>query len=144
MSRGSHPNYDNVPIIAGKAAAKSMGEHMEFVNKAPPITHEDIGRLAVLGDLVLVQLRQPPTRSEKGVLLPDIAQAKPTEGIVVAIGPGQHTQEGVRIPSEVRAGDHVRFMESAFNPITIRGRVLLLMREVDIVGVFPPEAVEAS
>ena len=81
-------------------------------------------------------------------MLPDIAQRRPEEGVVVVAGPGNVTYNGVSCPVAVKRGDRVRFQPQAFgNAIQFPGIPrpekggprLLEMREVDIVGYWPAE-----
>lgn len=132
----------DIADMARKSAAQgSVGDALDKLNNTPTITPDEIGNPVMLGDLVLIQPKQPAARSEGGIMLPDSAQGRPCEGVVIACGPGQYTQSGVLAPMALRPGDKVRFLEEQFNMRLIRGKLLLLMREVDVVCVFPPETV---
>jgi chaperonin GroES len=130
----------DIAALARKNAANKsggVGAALQGLADAPLITPEEIGNLQLRGDMVLVQPKQAPNKSDGGVLLPDAAQPRPSEGVVIAAGPGQHTQSGFQVPTGLKYGDRVRFLEESWNPRIIRGKMLLLMRDVDILGVFP-------
>lgn len=109
----------------------------------------DLGGYRPLHDVVLVQFKQAPEKSEGGVVLPDSAQRRPEEGIVVAVGPGNVAWSGTMIPVGCKRGDRVRFQPQAFgNAIGQPDKAfpgvdpkvrLLEMRETDILGVWPAE-----
>lgn len=132
----------DIAELARKSAAKKaqsggVADALDKLNNTPTMTPADIGYLRVRGDLVLVQPKQPASRSDGGILLPDAAQPRPSEGVVIAVGEGQTTTTGVVVPTGLKYGDRVRFLEESWNPRIIRGKLLLLMRDVDILGVFP-------
>lgn len=108
----------------------------------------DLSGYQPLHDVVIVQFKQAPEKSEGGILLPDEAQRRPEEGIVVAVGPGNVAWSGQMIPVGVRRGDRVRFNPQAFAggikfpgiPTPDKGGPRLIeMRETDILGFWPAE-----
>lgn len=90
-----------------------------------------------LGNRVLVQ-RAKAQATKGGILLPDAAQEKPKEGLVIAVGPGKLDDQGVREPLNVTIGDRVLF--SAYSGTEIKqtennGEEYLIMSEDDILGI---------
>ncbi len=88
-----------------------------------------------LGDRVVVkaQPREEVTRS--GIVLPDTAKEKPQEGKVIAVGPGRMTEDGKRIPVELKEGDRVLFQKYAGTEFKLEGEELLILSEKDVLAV---------
>lgn len=135
-----------LPIIKAKAnddpsVSKAAGTVYAGTLDQPLI---DLGAYQPLHDVVLVQFKQAPEKSEGGVIVPDSAQRRPEEGVVVAVGPGNVAWSGQMIPVGCKRGDRVRFQPQAFGQaVTFTGVPkevrLLEMRETDILGVWPAE-----
>ena len=66
--------------------------------------------------------------------MPDTAKEKPQEGEVIAIGPGRMTEEGKRIPLEVKVGDRVLYARYGGSEIKIDGEEYMILRESDILA----------
>ncbi len=88
-----------------------------------------------LGDRVVVQAtpREEVTRS--GIVLPDTAKEKPQEGKVVAVGPGRMSEDGKRIPMEVKVDDRVIYAKYAGSEIKLDNEEYLILGEKDILAV---------
>ncbi len=88
-----------------------------------------------LGDRVVVRAtpREEVTRS--GIVLPDTAKEKPQEGQVVAVGPGRMTEDGKRVPMEVKEGDKVIYAKYAGSEIKLDNEEYLILGEKDILAV---------
>lgn len=104
----------------------------------------DLGSYRPLHDLVIVQFNQSPEKSEGGVFLPDVAQRRPEEGIVVCVGPGNVTYNGNYVPVSVKRGDRVRYNPQAFgNAVKFAGINpdirLIELRESDVFGFWPAD-----
>lgn len=139
----------NIPIIEG--AENPNFSKVAGTSYEGSLRHElvDLGGYRPLHDVVIVQFQQPPEKSEGGVILPDSAQRRPEEGVVVAVGPGNVAWSGTSIPVGCKRGDRVRFQPQAFGnqvrfpgiqPWQKGGPMLLEMRETDILGVWPAES----
>ncbi len=74
-------------------------------------------------------------KSAGGIIIPDTAQEKPSEGKVVAVGSGARADDGSITPMDVKAGDSVLFGKWSGTEMTIDGEELLIMKESDIMGV---------
>lgn len=93
-------------------------------------------RLKPLGDRILVErIEEMEKVSPGGIIIPDTAQEKPTQGRVVAVGAGRRDKDGKRIPMEIKEGDLVVFGKWGGNEIKITGKEYLLLKEEDIYGI---------
>ncbi|MEI4195573.1 co-chaperone GroES [Roseovarius sp. E0-M6] len=88
-----------------------------------------------LHDRVLVRRVESEEKTSGGLIIPDSAKEKPSEGEVVACGDGARKDNGERIEMAVKAGDRVLFGKWSGTEITIDGEELLIMKESDILGV---------
>ena len=92
-------------------------------------------KLRPLQDSVLVRRVEPEAKTAGGIFIPDTAQEKPTEGEVVAVGPGMRDEEGEVHPLDVKSGDRVLFGKWSGTEVKLDGEDLMIMKEVDIMGV---------
>jgi len=92
-------------------------------------------RFRPLGDRVVVRRVKEEQKSAGGIIIPETAQEKAQEGVVVAVGPGALNDSGERIPPEVKAGDFVLFGKWSGTEVKIDGDELLIMKESDISGI---------
>ena len=90
--------------------------------------------LKPLADRVLVKVEEEETKTMGGILLPDTAQKKSQKGVVVAVGSGKMTEEGKRLPLEVKEGDEVLFAKYSGTEIEDKGEKYLLLSERDILA----------
>lgn len=88
-----------------------------------------------LHDRVVVRRIEADTKTAGGIIIPDSAQEKPSEGEVVAVGDGARDDDGDRIPLDVKVGDRVLFGKWSGTEVKINGEDLLIMKESDIMGV---------
>lgn len=88
-----------------------------------------------LHDRVLVRRIEEDTKTAGGIIIPDSAQEKPSEGEIVAAGPGARDESGARVALDVVVGDRVLFGKWGGTEITLDGEELLIMKESDIMGV---------
>ena len=77
----------------------------------------------------------PRRRSAGGIIIPDTAKEKPSQGEVIAVGPGGRDEAGKLIPIDVKVGDRVLFGKWSGTEVKIDGEELLIMKESDIMGV---------
>ena len=91
--------------------------------------------LKPLADRVLVKVEEEETKTMGGILLPDTAQKKSQKGVVVAVGSGKMTEEGKRLPLEVKEGDEVLFAKYSGTEIEDKGEKDLLLSERDILAI---------
>ena len=88
-----------------------------------------------LHDRVVVERMDADAKSAGGILIPDSAQEKPSQGEIVAIGPGGRDEAGKLIPIDLKKGDRVLFGKWSGTEVKIDGQNLLIMKESDIMGV---------
>ncbi len=88
-----------------------------------------------LHDRVAVKRVSEETKSAGGIIIPDTAQEKPSEGKVVAVGPGARKKDGSYAKMEVKKGNKVLFGKWSGTEVTIDGEDLLIMQETDIMGI---------
>ena len=86
--------------------------------------------LQPLGDRVLVEPMAAETKTASGIIIPDTAQEKPQQGIVVAAGAGKKDE-----PMTVKAGDKVLYGKYGGTEIKHEGKDYLIMRESDIFAI---------
>ena len=88
-----------------------------------------------LHDRVVVKRVDAEEKSKGGIIIPDTVKEKPSEGEVVAVGPGGRDEAGKLIPIGVKSGDRVLFGKWSGTEIKLDGEELLIMKESDIMGV---------
>jgi chaperonin GroES len=88
-----------------------------------------------LHDRVVVRRIKAEEKSTGGIIIPDTAQEKPSQGEVIAVGPGGRDESGKLIPIDVREGDRVLFGKWSGTEVKIDGEELLIMKESDIMGI---------
>ena len=88
-----------------------------------------------LHDRVLVRRIEADSKTAGGIIIPDSAQEKPSEGEVVAIGSGTRGDDGKVTPLDVQAGDRVLFGKWSGTEVKLDGEDLLIMKESDIMGI---------
>ncbi len=88
-----------------------------------------------LHDRVLVRRVDSEEKTAGGIIIPDTAKEKPSEGEIISVGEGLRDDDGKRIPLDVKAGDRVLFGKWSGTEVKIGGEDLLIMKESDIMGV---------
>ena len=88
-----------------------------------------------LHDRVVVRRLDAEEKTAGGIIIPDTAKEKPSQGEVIAVGPGGRDESGKLIPIDVREGDRVLFGKWSGTEVKIDGKDLLIMKESDIMGV---------
>ncbi|MGY3505176.1 co-chaperone GroES [Bradyrhizobium sp. USDA 4471] len=88
-----------------------------------------------LHDRVVVKRIEAEEKTAGGIIIPDTAKEKPSQGEVIAVGPGGRDESGKLIPIDLKVGDHVLFGKWSGNDVVLDGQELLIMKESDIMGV---------
>jgi len=88
-----------------------------------------------LHDRVVVSRIDSDTKTAGGLIIPETAQEKPSEGKIVAVGPGARDVNGNLIEPGVKAGDIVLFGKWSGTEVSVDGKDLLIMKESDIMGI---------
>jgi chaperonin GroES len=93
-----------------------------------------------LHDRVVVRRVEAEEKSAGGIIIPDTAKEKPSQGEVIAVGPGGRDETGKLIPIDVKEGDRVLFGKWSGTEVKIDGQELLIMQESDIMGIIDQPA----
>ncbi|MDB5225046.1 MAG: GroES/HSP10 [Candidatus Adlerbacteria bacterium] len=88
------------------------------------------------GDRVLIKPQEAEATTSFGLILPDTNKEKPEIGIVIAVGPGKHNEDGELIPLGVVVGDRIMFSKYGVDEVTIEGVEYYLVREDSITFIF--------
>ena len=88
-----------------------------------------------LHDRVLVRRIEAEEKTAGGIIIPDTAKEKPSEGEIVAVGSGTRAEDGKVTPLDVKAGDRVLFGKWSGTEVKLDGKDLLIMKESDIMGI---------
>ena len=88
-----------------------------------------------LHDRVLVQRLEDEEKTAGGIIIPDTAKEKPSQGKVLAVGPGTRDEAGKLQPLDVGKGNSVLFGKWSGTEVKLNGEDLLIMKESDIMGI---------
>ncbi len=88
-----------------------------------------------LHDRIVVKRIDAEEKTAGGIIIPDSAQEKPSQGEVIAVGPGGRDEAGKLIPLDVKVGEIVLFGKWSGTEVKIDGQDLLIMKESDVMGV---------
>ena len=88
-----------------------------------------------LHDRVVVRRLDSEEKTKGGIIIPDTAKEKPSEGVIVSVGPGARDEAGKINALDVKAGDRVLFGKWSGTEVKLDGEDLLIMKESDIMGV---------
>ena len=88
-----------------------------------------------LHDRVVVKRVEEDTKTAGGIIIPETAQEKPSQGEIVAAGPGARNEDGKLVALDVKVGDRVIFGKWSGTEVKIDGQELLIMKESDIMGI---------
>jgi chaperonin GroES len=91
-------------------------------------------KLQPLADRVVVKPVEKEEKTKSGIILPDTAKEKPQEGEVIAVGPGKMTDDGKRIPMDLKVGDRVIYSKYGGSEIKIDDVEMIILRESDILA----------
>ena len=92
-------------------------------------------KIRPLQDRILVKRIEEEEKTKGGIIIPDTAKEKPSEGEVVAVGSGKVNEKGEVRALEVKAGDRILFGKYSGNEIKIDGDELIILREDEVLGV---------
>ena len=88
-----------------------------------------------LHDRIVVKRIDAEEKTAGGIIIPDTAQEKPSQGEVIAVGPGGRDEAGKLIPLDVKVGEIVLFGKWSGTEVKIDGEELLIMKESDVMGI---------
>jgi len=88
-----------------------------------------------LHDRILVRRIEADEKTAGGIIIPDNAKEKPSEGEVVAVGPGARNEAGTLVVPDVKEGDRILFGKWSGTEVKIDGEDLIIMKESDVMGI---------
>jgi len=88
-----------------------------------------------LADRVVVKPFEETESKKGGIIIPDTAKEKPMQGEIIEVGPGRMTDDGKKIPPEVKKGDRVLYGKYSGTEVSIADEEYLIMRESDIFAI---------
>jgi chaperonin GroES len=88
-----------------------------------------------LHDRVVVKRVDGEAKTAGGIIIPDTAKEKPSEGVIVSVGPGARDEQGKIVPLDVKEGDRILFGKWSGTEVKLNGEDLLIMKESDIMGI---------
>jgi len=97
-----------------------------------------------LHDRVVIRRLEGEERTKGGILIPDTVKEKPQEGEIVAVGPGARDENGRLTPLDLKPGERVLFGKWSGSEVKIDGVELLIMKEMDVMGVIEDAAKKAK
>ncbi len=92
-------------------------------------------KIRPLQDRILVHRIEEEETSAGGIIIPDSAKEKPSEGKVIAVGNGKVKEDGTLQPLDVKKGDRILFSKYAGTEINVDGEEHIIIREDDVLGV---------
>lgn len=91
-------------------------------------------KLHPLEDRVVVRPAEEAESMRGGLYIPDTAKEKPTQGEVIAVGPGRLSEKGDRLPIDIKAGDKVIYGKYSGTPFTIEGEEVMIIKASDVLA----------
>ena len=92
-------------------------------------------KIRPLHDRILVERLEEKEVKKGGIIIPDTAKEKPQEGKVIAVGNGKVTEDGKKIPLDVKAGDKILFGKYSGSEVKLDDKEYLIMREDDVLAI---------
>ena len=92
-------------------------------------------KLRPLHDRILVKRLEEQDERHGSIIIQDTAKEKPQEGKVIAVGNGKVTDDGKKLPLDVKGGDRILFGKYSGSEVKIDGQEYLILREEDVLGI---------
>lgn len=92
-------------------------------------------KIQPLADRVVVKPIEETEQMRGGLYIPDTAKEKPQQGEIIAVGPGKVTDDGNRVPCELKEGDRVLYGKYSGTEVTLENEQYLILRESDVLAV---------
>ena len=92
-------------------------------------------KIKPLADRVVVRPLEAEDKTKGGLYVPDTAKERPQQGEIVAVGPGRVTDDGKKVPPEVKVGDRILYGKYSGTEVNYEGTEYLIMRESDIFAI---------
>src|ERR1700736_1222839 len=129
--RGPKPLRPSVAGLCERQHSLIATANPEIITKA----EEDPMKFRPLHDRVVVKRIDAEEKTAGGILIPDSAKEKPSQGEILSVGPGGRDEAGKLIPIDLKVGDRVLFGKWSGNEVKLDGVEYLIMKESDIMGV---------
>src|SRR6476620_4965098 len=126
---------DRIPAVLEGCLGGNLRAPFNQKVQTDQLVMEDTMKFRPLHDRVVVKRIDAEAKSAGGIIIPDTAQEKPSQGEVVAVGPGGRDEAGKLIPIDIKVGDRVLFGKWSGTEVKIDGQDLLIMKESDIMGI---------
>src|SRR5207249_7301379 len=127
------------PSSSSLSMGSLLGASRAIVKGARRIPKSEGGsrpmKIRQLHDRLLVERLEEKEVKKGGIIIPDTAKEKPQEGKVIAVGNGKVTDEGKKIPLDVKAGDKILFGKYSGSEVKIDDKEYLIMREDDVLAI---------
>jgi len=94
-----------------------------------------VKKLVPLGDRVVIKQEPGEEKTKSGIVLPESAKEKPSEGTVVAIGAGRILDNGQKVPMEVKIGDKIIYSKYGGTEVKIESEDYIILQERDILAI---------
>jgi chaperonin GroES len=91
--------------------------------------------LKPIKDRIVIRLLEAETQTKSGLIIPDAAAEKPSQGEVISAGAGRVTEDGILLPMSVKAGDRVLFGKHSGQTVKVNGEELHILREDDVMAI---------
>ena len=92
-------------------------------------------KIRPMHDRLIVERMEEQEVRKGGIIIPDTAKEKPQEGKVIAVGAGKMTDEGKRLPLDVKAGDKILFGKYSGSEVKLDDKEYLILREEDVLAI---------
>ena len=92
-------------------------------------------KIRPLHDRILVERLEEKEVKKGGIIIPDTAKEKPQEAKVIAVGNGKVSDDGKKIPLDVKAGDRILFGKYSGSEVKLEEKEYLILREEDILAI---------
>jgi chaperonin GroES len=92
-------------------------------------------KIRPLHDRMLVERLEEKEVKKGGIIIPDTAKEKPQEGKVIAAGTGKLTDDGKKLPMDVKAGDRILFGKYSGSEVRLDDKEYLILREEDVLAI---------
>ncbi|PYM12343.1 MAG: co-chaperone GroES [Candidatus Rokuibacteriota bacterium] len=92
-------------------------------------------KIRPMHDRLIVERLEEAEVRKGGIIIPDTAKEKPQEGKVIAVGAGKMTDEGKRLPVDVKAGDRILFGKYSGSEVKLDDKEYLILREEDVLAI---------
>src|SRR5256714_6225461 len=119
MAKSLHKVACQAGPIGLCAGASSTRVGRLLIPKTPKILYEDSMKFRPLHDRVVVKRIDAEEKTAGGIIIPDTAKEKPSQGEIIAVGPGGRDAAGKLLPIDLKVGDRVLFGKWSGTEVTI-------------------------